>query len=219
MAQWTLTLKEIDKIIGGITDPRQAHQGIFETCGGDINVEYLGEEWGTQDIENLILSEYAFRESAFETLAPFRQYFTNTWNRGFFVLRQNLENVQKMSFENEKEVYEETTQADSTGTSSATGDGKFTDMPQQYDNTTDVGLTSRNMNTASGENTAHGEGSKNFSSTKSGNAFQKWMSLSEKNRNIIYSFVDSFNWLFVNSITVQNFRRDYLRDFNIGEDD
>mgnify|MGYP003587740960 FL=1 len=57
MANLTLTLKEIDLIIGGITSPREPRQGVFDMCSGDINVEYLGENWGTSDIETLIMNE------------------------------------------------------------------------------------------------------------------------------------------------------------------
>ena len=49
MANLTLTLKEIDLIIGGITSPREPHQGVFDMCSGDINVEYLGENWGIKE--------------------------------------------------------------------------------------------------------------------------------------------------------------------------
>lgn len=95
MANLTLTLKEIDLIIGGITSPREPHQGVFDMCSGDINVEYLGENWGTSDIETLIMNEYAFREMSFETIEEFQQYFTNIWNRGFYIMKQNVENAQK----------------------------------------------------------------------------------------------------------------------------
>ena len=93
MANLTLTLKEIDLIIGGISSPREPHQGVFDMCSGDINVEYLGENWGTSDIETLIMNEYAFREMAFETIEEFQQYFTNIWNRGFYIMKQNVENA------------------------------------------------------------------------------------------------------------------------------
>lgn len=214
MANLTLTLKEIDLIIGGITSPREPHQGVFDMCSGDINVEYLGENWGTSDIETLIMNEYAFREMSFETIEEFQQYFTNIWNRGFYIMKQNVENAQKMTFQDQSENYTENTSATSTSTTNASGDSKFTNVPNQYNKDTDAGLTSRNMNTSEGTGTSSGSGERTFNSTKTGNPFEKWLAYSGQNRNIIYKFVDSFNPIFINTVTIQNFYRRYLDGYN-----
>ena len=183
-------------------------------CSGDINVEYLGENWGTSDIETLIMNEYAFREMSFETIEEFQQYFTNIWNRGFYIMKQNVENAQKMTFQDQSEDYTENTSATSTSTTNASGDSKFTNVPNQYNKDTDAGLTSRNMNTSEGTGTSSGSGERTFNSTKTGNPFEKWLAYSGQNRNIIYKFVDSFNPIFINTVTIQNFYRRYLDGYN-----
>jgi hypothetical protein len=183
-------------------------------CSGDINVEYLGENWGTSDIETLIMNEYAFREMAFETIEEFQQYFTNIWNRGFYIMKQNVENAQKMTFQDQSEDYTENTSATSTSTTNASGDSKFTNVPNQYNKDTDAGLTSRNMNTSEGTGQSSGSGERTFNSTKTGNPFEKWLAYSKRNRNIIYKFVDSFNPIFINTVTIQNFYRRYLDGYN-----
>ena len=205
-----MTLTEIDQYIGGLSNPREAHQGVFNMCSGDLNVQYLGENIQTQDIEKLILNEYAYREMSFETVEQFHQYFTNCWNRYFLVMRENLENVPEFSLNEAEESATENTSATSESNINNNGKSKFSNTPNEYIAGDGIrGLTTYTEGDSTAQATATGEGNRNLNTTKKGNIFEKWLSLSKNNRNVIFDFINKFEYMFLNSRTIQNFRRDY----------
>lgn len=207
MSIHTITLETIDSYLGGEPIfPREPKQGIFENCRGTLQAVYQGEIISEADIEQELFEFYQLREMSFETIEVFQKYFSNIWNRNFSTLKQNLLNVQDFTIQNESETYKEEVSSQVVNTGESHNNQGFSNTPNQYlQNEKKAGLTTYTETNGDGINTQRGNGNKTFTSSKQGNAFRDWLDLSEKNRNIIYNFIDKFDIIFLNSISIQNF--------------
>lgn len=202
------TVKEIDAMLmAGYdpTEPRQQHQGIFAKCLGDIpdTIPYLGINVDVLFIEQLLLDEYEIRDIGFATWQEFVREWTNTWNREFLQLAENLKNAQALTIIDSKETEKITETTNAQSTTNGTSDNKYTDTPNQYNDQTHVGLTQRAINT--GNSSYDGEGTREYNRELSEieNVFERWIELSAINRNIIYAFIDKFRWLFQSTYIIR----------------
>lgn len=237
MAEWTLTLNEIDFFLGGKDQsPRPTGIGVYKECDGELQATYLGETFSRADIEALLLDEYAMCESAFETVEMFQWRWRNVWNRHFPLLVQNLGSAPDISLSDYTITREREYGEKSSGTSESTGssttdssqDGtnedRFSNTPNQLVQNTFNGLTTLNNRkanetgssktdtTANGSANSSKEGTDNSTDTHTRNTFLKWLSISEQNRNIIYDFFDKFDELFLRSAGICNYSRRYFYD-------
>ena len=220
------TIIEVDDYLRDNKDEYIEKDGIFKGCLGDFKngtTEYLDENWDIKTVEKLILNEYETQSIGFSTWQEFKSNFRNTWNRYFFQFKQNIENSLKefplYDYKRTSEYNRENTQ-NSTSTYERGTDGEMTtngNSTEKYSNTPNEyiankdnynGLTSINEDTNNstttqnyssngtmGENTTR-EDTENATVTRTNNAFEKWLELSLKNRNIVYDFIDKFSWLF-----------------------
>lgn len=236
MAIQSITLDEVDYYMGGKTENRQPHTGVFKNCRGEFSVQYLGETLTEQDIEIMLLEKYLLCEIAFETIELFHWRFYNVWNENFNILKQNLQNVEEFVIDESKETVTENLKVDRTANNTAnnskTGendntinsDSKFSDTPNQYVQGQFNGLTSISVRDDTGkqtykdntlltaETTGKDTSTRDFTRTHSINAFEKWLSLSERNYNIIYSFIAKFDKLFNKTFVLKNYDRWYFYD-------
>lgn len=182
---------------------RQPHTGIFTGCSGDLNVQYLGATINVRTVENYILDEYRFRDISFMTWQEFAQNFRNTWNRYFPVLANNLAHVEEFTVIDSKETILENSTTKNEATRSGTAEARFSDTPHQYVPDTFDGLTTLSQSdgsTTDNSEIAHGSTTE---IDRGGNAFERWLELSEKNYNMLYNFIDKFKDLFINTYSIR----------------
>lgn len=220
------TIREIDDYLRDNKEQYVVKDGIFKGCLGDFkngNVEYLNEFWTVEELEKMILDEYEIQSIGFSTWQEFKVCFRNTWNKNFFQFRQNIENSLKEFplYEYQRiSNYDRTDNVSSTSTyergtdgeMNTTGGGteKFSNTPNEYISNGENfnGLTTinkdENNSTTSQNYTSTGEmgeqtertNNENSTVTRNNNMFEKWLELSQKNRNIVYDFINKFSWLF-----------------------
>lgn len=202
------TVKSIDAMLMAAYDPnepRKQHQGIFAGCLGDIpdTIPYLGLEVNVRLIEQLLLDEYEIRDIGFPTWQEFVREWSNTWNREFLQLAENLKNAQALTVIDSKETETISEKTNAQSNTQGTSDNKYTDTPNQYNAQTQVGLTRRAIN--DGNSSYDGEGTREYNRelSDSGNVFERWLELSAINRNIIYAFIDKFRWLFQSTYIIR----------------
>lgn len=235
MSYQNLTLDEIDYFLGGKEQaPRPTGIGVFEECDGDINAAYLGENFTRGDIEALLLDNYALAESAFETIETFQWRWRGIWNEWFPVLKQNLLSAVDIELSDSTSTRDRRYSEEGSGTSSSesddkttttrdtTGEERFSNTPNQLIQGSFTGLTTlRNTKGTEGvDGSTHGttsatassdkSGTDNETTTKSGNVFLKWLSVSKENKNIIYSFFEKFDPCFIRSCGICNYDRGYF---------
>ncbi len=207
--------------------------GVFFGCNGTFeNVEYLNESWNVLKIQEMILNEYETLEIGFGSWQDFYVNFRNTWNRNFFQFRQNIENAVKeytlydykrISDRTKNETVDDDIKSTTTTNGKMTYEGdnsnKFSNTPNEYlaNNDGFNGLTSIEENENSSKHTQEYRGDQwsdrvkgvelkdNNEVTRTNNTFEKWLELSNKNRNIIYDFIDKFSWLFLKTINIYSY--------------
>lgn len=167
----------------------------------------MGEEINVTDIEEAVYNTYAPRQIAYETIDMFIHYFSYTWNRYFAPLKNTLENLQEFTVIDDDESTSESQTATSTATAEGTALQKYSDTPNQYLANPDANEFLTNVTDAkSNSNTqTEGTGNREIKRTRSGNVFEKWLNLSDKNRNIIFDFADKFKDLFSGTAVIRNY--------------
>lgn len=205
-----MTLKELDEFLLYANEQddetRTAHMGIFGDCRGEISVNYLGDDIATIDVENSVMETYAFRDIGYLTWQEFMANFSRVWNKYFGILRENLENSEAFTVVDAKETVKET--IDTIADTKTTGQGsvRYSDTPNQYLNggqNPQQYLTTFTGNQTAGTGESTGNTKRTLETDKGGNAFERWLSLSAENRNILYDFVHKFAILFKNTYIVR----------------
>lgn len=204
----TITLNTVDLLCfnGEIPENREPHTGIFSGCIGDLeNVTYLGESITVRDVEEFLFSEYMFRDIAFPTYQEFSIVWRNTWNRYFLQLSQNLENVEDFTVIDSTEKVTE----DTTGASSFNNVGgsrnKYSNVPNQYiESQGQKGLTDYSELGTDSSGKADNALNRKLEIDRGGNKFERWLEISTKNRNLVYDFIDKFDYLFLKTFIIRS---------------
>lgn len=207
-----VTINEVDEyylsVQGVISEAREAHEGVFIGCKGEINVAYLGEQITPLAIEQYVLDAYALRDIGIPMQA-FQKALQTTWNRYIGVLIENLQHAQELTLIDSNEIVTETIDNIAASNTSGKGNNKYSDTPNQYLSRTEQasfnGLTSYNESENSGSATAASNRQRRLETDKSGNVFERWLELSEKNRNIVDEFVRRFAALFKTTYVFKNY--------------
>lgn len=198
----TFRIEEVDRLYGGVPyeDGREAHTGIFAGCVGDFSFDYHYQKAVTPLVlEQLIIDEYAFRNCSFDTFQEFKQHIKTTWNRHIYPLIDALQNVPELKYNDGSESVTENITGKLNATSGGTGKNKYTNTPNQYKDYTDGmnGLTDYTENETNSTSSSDSSTDRTLTTDRAGNMFEKWLAVAEKNRNIIYDFVDKFAPLFI----------------------
>lgn len=202
-ATQTFKIEEVDEFYGGVPfeENRKPYTGIFEGCrGGDFTFDYNNFKAVTPlIIQQMLIEEYAYRECSFDTFQEFKHHIMTTWNRNIYQLLDSLKEIPTLNYNEESEVTAENLDNTITGEVNNTGENKYTNTPNQYQDYGSEGLnglTEYSQGTGKVNNTSTGKSKRDLTITKSRNQFEKWLSLSSKNYNVIYHFIDKFEGLF-----------------------
>lgn len=206
------TICDIDELYLNMRDdptkPRSSHEGVFTGAKGEFPaLAYLGEELSIMELERKILEYYEFREIGFATFQEFQKTLVRVWNENFGVLAENLNYAQQLTLTDEKEEVVEHISGKISGGGSGLSTQKFTNTPNQYIAASENfnGLTNMTQNAAQNDFSNQDEHNRTLTTQKSHNIFEKWLELSERNRNIIYDFIKKFEWLFAHTFKINNY--------------
>lgn len=203
------TLPEVDYLMfnGNMPENREPHTGVFTGCMGELDVGYFGCGVNVRFIEDLVLQEFEANSIGFATWQEFVINFRNTWNRNIYPLFELLNNQVDFTLADSTEDVQEKTTGTVDAVGQNTGSQKFSDTPNQY-------LSEPNPNqflstyTAAENNTSghqQGEGTRELKTLKTGNQYERWLELSDKTRNIIYSFINKFYPLFQTTYVLRRY--------------
>lgn len=196
-----INIREVDEVMGGGSeDPRTAHTGLFQECSGTLPTnKYLDGDITISILQENLLKYYEFDAIAYASWQEFARRFTNLWNLEFPIFRQNLENIEDFTVIDSLEEYKEQLEGTNSASGSNSADMRYTDTPGQYltqGNATENGLTSYQKTAGQGEQSGQFTTTRNTTRDRGGNKFERWLQLSEQNRNIVTDFYNKFRNLF-----------------------
>ncbi len=206
-----ITIEAIDQLmyswdVDQNSPNRIAHQGAFLGCIGDFpqNSIYLRYDISAREIEKLIVAEYRYRSIKSDTYEEFLQGLKNIWNNHFNVLVQNIINAEEFTVTDDDENVVETVQDSQHSKSSGGNTNKFSNTPNQYISSGDGinGLTTITDSNDDIESSGDGTRTRTLTTRKGHNNFERWLELSQKNRNLVYEFIDKFKPLFMTTFSI-----------------
>lgn len=195
-------LAEVDSLLYTPEEgvPRPEHVGIFTKCIGELdNVSYLGANFDIRAIEDYLLELYGCRYVGFETWEEFIPQFRSTWNREILQLVQNIKAAEEITVVDSKERITVHSSGGNNGTTHGVGENQYSNVPNQLVPNTFQGVTDFNKGDSTQTNEQSFTSDAVTEKEDSGNVFERWLELSAKNKNIVFQFLDKFEWLFLST--------------------
>ena len=195
-------LSEVDSLLYTPEEgvPRPEHVGIFTKCIGELdNVSYLGVNFDIREIEDYLLALYGCRYVGFETWEEFMPQFRSTWNREILQLVQNIKAAEEITVVDSKERITIHSSGGNNGMAHAVGENRYSNVPNQLVPNTFQGVTDFNKGDSTQTNEQSFTSDAVTEKEDSGNVFERWLELSAKNKNIVFQFLDKFEWLFLST--------------------
>ena len=212
----------------GITINKMEQMGydIFDFDYDWDDVSYFGTNITKETLESDFKEYYAYYNIAYETIEAFKFELKRKWKKLIRAYNNILKSQPDIKLNESERTYAEknhgtrtdnnSAQLNHTSDTTANGDDKFSDTPNQYvgDDETDMYLTNREItkNSTNVESQDQSESNsertsseqKDITETLTGNEYEKYMKIRDFVEDMEYKFFDKFNDLFEMLIRIGN---------------